>query len=67
MAAFADRIIAVRKKEVSGRTLIETNLLESEDDKINEISRMLGGKDNFLSTKEQSKEMILFALNKKKV
>lgn len=67
MAAFADRIIAVRKKEVSGRTLIETTYLENEDEKIDEISRMLGGKDNFISSKEQSKEMILFALNKKKV
>ncbi len=67
MGAFADRIIAVRKKEVSGRTIIETNTLENDEEKVNELSRMLGGKDNFISSKEQSKEMILFALSRKRV
>jgi DNA repair protein RecN (Recombination protein N) len=67
MAAFADRIIAVSKKEVDRRTLIEAISLDSEFDKIEELSRMLGGKDNFNASKVQSKEMILFALSKKKV
>ncbi len=67
MAAFADRIIAIKKEEFSGRTIIEATYLENEEDKINELSRMLGGKNNFISSKEQSKEMILFALSKKKV
>ena len=67
MGAFADRIIAVSKKEVDGRTLIEAISLDSESDKIEELSRMLGGKDNFNASKIQSKEMILFAISKKKV
>lgn len=67
MGAFADRIIAVSKKEIDGRTLIEAISLDSENDKIEELSRMLGGKDNFNASKVQSKEMILFALSKKKV
>lgn len=67
MGAFADRIIAVSKKEVDQRTLIEAISLDSEVDKIEELSRMLGGKDNFNASKVQSKEMILFALSKKKV
>lgn len=67
MGAFADRIIAVSKKEVDHRTIIEAISLDSEIDKIEELSRMLGGKDNFNASKIQSKEMILFALSKKKV
>ncbi|KAF0091387.1 MAG: DNA replication and repair protein RecN [Fusobacteria bacterium] len=67
MGAFADRIIAVSKKEVDSRTFIEAISLDSEIDKIEELSRMLGGKDNFNASKVQSKEMILFALSKKKV
>lgn len=67
MGAFADRIIAVSKKEVDSRTIIEAISLDSEIDKIEELSRMLGGKDNFNASKVQSKEMILFALSKKKV
>ncbi|MDD2370745.1 MAG: DNA repair protein RecN [Firmicutes bacterium] len=67
MGAFADRIIAVRKKTELGRTIIDAKILKTEDEKIIELSRMLGGHDNFLSSKEQSKEMILFAKNRKKV
>lgn len=67
MGAFSDRIIAVSKKQLDGRTLIEAISLDSENDKIEELSRMLGGKDNFNASKAQSKEMILFALSKKKV
>lgn len=67
MAAFADRITAVTKKQLAGRTVIEARNLDRESDIIDELSRMLGGKDNFSASKEQSKEMILFALSKKKV
>ncbi len=67
MGAFSDRIIAVSKKQNDGRTLIEAISLDSENEKIEELSRMLGGKDNFNASKAQSKEMILFALSKKKV
>ncbi len=67
MGAFSDRIIAVSKKQIDGRTLIEAISLDSENEKIEELSRMLGGKDNFNASKAQSKEMILFALSKKKV
>ena len=67
MGAFSDRIIAVSKKQVDGRTIIEASSLDTESEKIEELSRMLGGKDNFNASKAQSKEMILFALSKKKV
>jgi DNA repair protein RecN (Recombination protein N) len=67
MGAFSDRIIAVSKKQLEGRTIIEAISLDSENEKIEELSRMLGGKENFNASKEQSKEMILFALSKKKV
>lgn len=67
MAAFSDRILAVTKKQIEGRTLIIAKNLDTEDEKIEELSRMLGGKDNFNASKIQSKEMILFALSKKKV
>lgn len=67
MGAFSDRILAVKKKQIAGRTFIEATSLDSEDEKIEELSRMLGGKDNFNASKAQSKEMILFALSKKKV
>ncbi len=67
MGAFSDRILAVTKKQIDGRTYIEAKSLDNEADKIEELSRMLGGKDNFNASKAQSKEMILFALSKKKV
>ena len=67
VAAFADTVLAVNKRQIEGRTIIETKNLESEDEKIEELSRMLGGKKNFNASRMQGKEMILFALSKKKV
>lgn len=67
MAAFSDRILAVSKRQIDGRTFIEAKNLDSEAEKIEELSRMLGGKENFNASSMQGKEMILFALSKKKV
>lgn len=67
IAAFADQVHSVRKEAWNGRTSMRIESLEGEDALAGEISRMLGGAENFNAASDQAKEMILFALNKKRV
>ena len=67
IAAFADKINSVRKVESDGRILVNIYPLLKEVEIIDELSRMQGGSDNFITAREQSIEMLKFANNSKKV
>lgn len=67
LAAFADEVLSVRKRQKEDRTVVEITSLTKQEDRIDELSRMLGGQENFLTAREQSREMIMFALKEKKV
>ncbi|HUB06349.1 MAG TPA: DNA repair protein RecN [Myxococcales bacterium] len=45
IAAFADRHLAVRKVVQKGRTLSEVSVLEAEQERCQEVARMLGGEE----------------------
>ncbi len=57
IACFGDKHMFVSKKVVKGRTLTFVNELDSEQ-KIEEISRMLGGVDVTPTTREHAREML---------
>lgn len=67
IAAFSDRIISVKKVEEKDRMIVDLVPLEGENEVIVELSRMLGGDKNFTTAKEQSLEMLKFAMDRKKV
>lgn len=67
LAAFADQVHSVRKETREGRTSVRIESLGDEEALLEELSRMLGGRENFNVAKDQGKEMILFAKKKKRV
>lgn len=67
IAAFASQVISIKKVEEKERMIVELSPLLKEEEIIKELSRMLGGDDNFTTAKEQSLEILRFAKNKKKV
>lgn len=67
IAAFAEHMLSVRKMEAGNRTIVEIKALDKEEERIEELARMLGGKNNFLSSIAQGREMISFAKSTKSV
>jgi len=67
IAAFAEHMLSVRKMESGNRTIVEIKALDEEEERIEELARMLGGKNNFLSSIAQGREMISFAKSTKSV
>lgn len=60
IACFGDKHMFVSKKIVKGRTITSVNELDNEQ-KIEEISRMLGGVNMTRTTKEHAREMLASA------
>lgn len=67
IAAFADYHLYIYKEEIHNRTKTMVKSLIEEEKRIEEISRMIGGREKLQFTEIQSKEMLSFALTHKNV
>jgi len=60
VAAFADQQIAIRKREVGGRTVADAQLLDRPA-RIIELSRMLSGQPDSAAARRHAEELLGFA------
>jgi len=60
ITSFADRNILIYKTEVEGKTFTNVKTL-NEDERVLEITRLIGGNENDFSAKEHAKSLINFA------
>ncbi len=58
LAAIADKHFRVLKHEDGDRTFVEISSLDTEDERVEEISRMLGGRDITPKVVEHAKELV---------
>jgi len=58
LAAIADRHYTVVKREGKEGTFVDIRLLEGEDERVKEISRMLGGRDVTRKVVEHARELV---------
>ncbi len=60
IASMADRHYYIEKKTVADRTIVEVRALE-EQERVEELARMLGGAEVTATTREHAQEMLLLA------
>jgi DNA repair protein RecN (Recombination protein N) len=58
VAAYADGHISIKKRERDGRTVVEVEILDAEQ-QVDELARMLGGLEITEATREHAREMLI--------